>query len=132
MACPIIFPRKTNISTWAGDVAPGLGTYRSRPTPAAWTPFGVRMSRGSAVDYAREGQGRNASAVESYKSSWISAGHQGRAEQPGEDEKGSAEGEKRSTITFQGWEKKKKRVSTACPERGASTRQQAGMAGTYL
>lgn len=55
MACPIIFPRKTNISTWAGDVAPGLGTYRSRPTPAAWTPFGVRISSGSAVDCTRAG-----------------------------------------------------------------------------
>ena len=56
MACPIIFPRNTNISTWAGDVAPGLGTYRSRPTPAAWTPFGVRISSGRAVDCTRVGQ----------------------------------------------------------------------------
>lgn len=54
MACPMIFPRKTNISTWSGDVAPGFGTYRSRPMPAAWTPFGVRISSGSALDCAED------------------------------------------------------------------------------
>lgn len=80
MACPIIFPRKTNISTWAGDVAPGLGTYRSRPTPAAWTPFGVRISSGSAVDCTKEGKRKT------YRRGGERlAGKRGRAEQPIEE-----------------------------------------------
>lgn len=49
-ACPMSFPRKTNISTWAGSTAPGFGTYLSRPIPAACLPFGVRIRRGNAVD----------------------------------------------------------------------------------